>query len=79
MYERIEKQVFDWSISCKGNEIFVLSDENMGRAIAMDGMKVAAKVTLVDNLVKVNTIEGYAAQINFGEKHIIIINERITE
>lgn len=76
MYDRFsEKKAFGWILKCKGNEIIILSGEGMGRAIVMDGMKVAAKIAFVDDMVRVNTIEGYAAQINFSDKSILIINE----
>lgn len=50
-----------------------------GRAIVLDQMKVAAKVAFVDDVVKVNTIEGYTALINFEDKAITIINETDSE
>lgn len=75
MYERNEKQVFDWLIQTTGNEIIIQESNGMGRAIVLDQMKVAAKIAFVDDVVKVNTIEGYTAVINFDEKSIIIRSE----
>jgi hypothetical protein len=75
VYERREKRVFDWTIQTRGNEIIILEGEEMGRAIVLDQMKVAAKISFVDDVVKVNTIEGYTALINFEDKTISINNE----
>lgn len=51
----------------------------MGRAIVLDGMKVAAKIAFVEEVVKVNTIEGYTAIINFEDKAISIIRNNESE
>lgn len=79
MYDQRKKMVFDWTIQTEGNEIIILEGEGMGRAIVLDQMKVAAKVAFVDDVVKVNTIEGYTALINFEDKAITIINETDSE
>lgn len=75
MYDQRKKMVFDWTIQTEGNEIIILEGEGMGRAIVLDQMKVAAKVAFVDDVVKVNTIEGYTALINFEDRVLTIINE----
>jgi hypothetical protein len=75
VYDRREKRVFDWTIQTNGNEIIILEGEEMGRAIVLDHMRVAAKVSFVDDVVKVNAIEGYAALINFEDKNINIVKE----
>jgi hypothetical protein len=75
VYDRIKKRVFDWTIQTSGEEIIILEGEEMGRAIVLDQMKVAAKVAFVDDVVRVNTIEGYTAIINFEDKTIMIVME----
>jgi hypothetical protein len=75
VYDRRVKRVFDWTIQTSGKEIVVLEGEGMGRVIVLDEMRVAAKISFVDDVVKVNTIEGYTALINFEDKTISINNE----
>jgi hypothetical protein len=75
VYDRREKRVFEWTIQTSGNEIIILEGEETGRAIVLDQMKVAAKVAFVDDVVRVNTIEGYTALINFENKNINIEKE----
>jgi hypothetical protein len=75
MYNQRKKQVFDWAIQTEGNEIIILEGEEIGRAIVLDQMNVAAKVAFVDDVVRVNTIVGYTAIINFEDKTIIIEKE----
>lgn len=71
----VSKKMNGWSITSTGYEVVVFEGNGMGKCIVIDGMKVAAKVIFIDDMMRVNTIEGYAVQINCNEKTMSIIKE----
>lgn len=71
-----ETKAFNWKIGTKINgEILVFEGEGMGRVIVLVGMKVAAQILFVGDVVKVSTTEGYSAQILFQDRIISIVEE----
>ncbi|WP_028987530.1 hypothetical protein [Thermicanus aegyptius] len=71
-----ETKAFNWKIGTKINgEILVFEGEGMGRVIVLVGMKVAAQILFVGDVVKVSTTEGYSAQILFQDRIISIVKE----
>lgn len=77
-YHNYKKEINDWTFSSKNFEIVVFHENNMGHCIIMDGMKVAAKIIVADNMVRFSTSEGYAVQIDIGEKTVTVFKEKNT-
>lgn len=69
------KKINEWTLSSSGYEVVIFEEDDIGRCIVLDGMKVAAKLIIVGNIIKVNTIEGYSVQIDANEKVVKVIKE----
>lgn len=65
-----------WKITTKVScEILAFEGEGVGRAVLIAGMKVIAQIFIVEEIIKVNTLEGYGVQILLDERLISIIKE----
>lgn len=51
-------QAFGWGITSKYTETFILEDEELGRVILLNGMRVIAKIIFTDDILRVSTAEG---------------------
>lgn len=72
---RYEKS-FGWQISNNFNaEILIFEGNNTGRCMIVDGMKVVVKIIFADDILKINTVDGYAVQLLISDKVISVIKE----